>query len=111
MPCWRPPPAGTPAIEDWTADAIRDATVAAGEDAGVPKPREAQAPIRLAVMGRAVGLPLWESLRTLGRDATLARLADARSGCQRLTRRRDGRASETGGLAGSSAAARRAGRG
>jgi glutamyl-tRNA synthetase len=70
------------AIEDWTADAVRQATVAAGEDAGLPKPRDAQAPIRLAVMGRAVGLPLWESLAVLGRDTTLARLADAR---QRLS--------------------------
>ncbi len=65
------------ALEEWTATAIREATVAAGEDAGLPKPRDAQAPIRLAVMGRAVGLPLWESLAVLGRDTTLARLADA----------------------------------
>ncbi len=65
------------ALEEWTPTAIRDATVAAGEDAGLPKPRDAQAPIRLAVMGRAVGLPLWESLAVLGRDTTLARLVDA----------------------------------
>ncbi len=70
------------AVEDWRADAIRDATVAAGEDAGLPKPRDAQAPIRLAVMGRAVGLPLWESLVEVGRDTTIARLADAQ---QRLS--------------------------
>jgi glutamyl-tRNA synthetase len=66
------------AMEEWTPTAIRDATVAAGEDAGLPKPRDAQAPIRLAVMGRAVGLPLWESLAVLGQDTTMARLADAR---------------------------------
>ena len=65
------------AIDDWTADAIREATVAAGEDAGLPKPRDAQAPVRLAVMGRSVGLPLWESLAVLGRDRTSVRLADA----------------------------------
>jgi glutamyl-tRNA synthetase len=65
-------------LDEWTPAAIRDATVAAGEDAGLPKPRDAQAPIRLAVMGRAVGLPLWESLAVLGRDTTMARLAAAR---------------------------------
>ncbi len=64
-------------LQDWTAPAIHDATVAAGEDAGVPQARQAQAPIRLAVMGREVGLPLWESLQTLGRDQTLARLREA----------------------------------
>jgi glutamyl-tRNA synthetase len=67
-----------PAVEEWTAAAIRDATLGAGADAGLPKPRDAQAPIRLAVMGRAVGLPLWESLAVLGRDTTMARLDDAR---------------------------------
>jgi glutamyl-tRNA synthetase len=30
-------------------------------------------------MGRAVGLPLWESLAVLGRDTTMARLAAARA--------------------------------
>ena len=59
----RPPPSTTP-------------RVAAGEDAGVPQLGKAQAPIRLAVTGRSVGPPLWESLELLGRDRTLARLAD-----------------------------------
>lgn len=65
------------ALDDWTAAAIHDAIVAAGEDAGVSKVGDAQAPIRLAVTGRSVGLPLWESLEVLGRDRTLARLAEA----------------------------------
>jgi glutamyl-tRNA synthetase len=38
----------------------------------------AQAPIRLAVTGRAVGPPLWQSLEVLGRDRTIARLRAAR---------------------------------
>ena len=38
--------------------------------------------IRLAVMGRAVGLPMLESLEILGQDRTLARLA---AGLQRAT--------------------------
>jgi glutamyl-tRNA synthetase len=62
-------------VDVWEAEAIHKATAAAGEDAGVVETREAQAPIRLAVMGRSAGLPLWESLETLGRDRTLARLA------------------------------------
>jgi glutamyl-tRNA synthetase len=35
---------------------------------------KAQAPVRVAVTGRSVGLPLFESLEVLGRPATLARL-------------------------------------
>jgi glutamyl-tRNA synthetase len=65
------------AIEEWTEVAVRDATVAAGEDAGVANLREAQAPIRLAVTGRSVGPPLFESMVVLGRDRTRARLAAA----------------------------------
>ncbi|MGH9056418.1 MAG: glutamate--tRNA ligase [Acidimicrobiales bacterium] len=62
---------------DWDAGSIHDATVAAGEDAGVTQLSKAQAPVRLAVTGRSVGPPLWESLVLLGRDRTLARLAAA----------------------------------
>ena len=62
---------------DWTAEEIQRASLAAGEAAGVTKARDAQAPIRLAITGRTVGPPLWESLELLGRDRTLARLADA----------------------------------
>ena len=39
---------------------------------------KAQAPVRVAVTGRTVGLPLFESLQVLGRDATLGRLRAAR---------------------------------
>lgn len=60
---------------EWTAAEIQQASLAAGEAAGVTKPREAQAPIRIAVTGRSVGPPLWESLELLGRDRTIARLA------------------------------------
>jgi glutamyl-tRNA synthetase len=63
---------------EWRAAAIHDATVAAGEDAGIAQLSKAQGPIRLAVTGRSVGPPLWESLELLGRERTLARLAAAR---------------------------------
>jgi glutamyl-tRNA synthetase len=65
------------ALEVWEAAALHDASVAAGEDAGVTQLGKAQAPIRLAVTGRSVGPPLWESLEALGRDRTLTRLGDA----------------------------------
>ncbi len=64
-------------IDEWKAAVIHDATVAAGEEAGVAQLGKAQAPVRLAVTGRSVGPPLWESLEALGRDRTLARLAEA----------------------------------
>ena len=40
---------------------------------------KAQAPVRVAVTGRTVGPPLFESLEVLGRDETLARLRAARA--------------------------------
>jgi glutamyl-tRNA synthetase len=71
------------ALEDWNAASIHQATVAAGEDAGVTQLGKAQAPVRLAVTGRAVGPPLWESLEVLGRDRTLARIGAAIDRLQR----------------------------
>jgi glutamyl-tRNA synthetase len=52
--------------------------VAAGEKYGVGNLGKAQAPIRLAVTGRLVGPPLFESLVLLGRQRSIARLAAAR---------------------------------
>lgn len=67
---------------EWLAEDIHQATVAAGQDAGVEKASKAQAPIRLAVTGRSVGPPLWESLQLLGRDRTIARLRAAQARMQ-----------------------------
>ena len=61
----------------WEAAAIREATESAAESVGVTQLGKAQAPIRLAVTGRAVGPPLFESLEVLGRERTLARMAAA----------------------------------
>ncbi|MEU1372809.1 glutamate--tRNA ligase [Streptomyces triculaminicus] len=58
---------------DWNADALKAAVVAAGEEHGL-KLGKAQAPVRVAVTGRTVGLPLFESLEILGRERTLARV-------------------------------------
>jgi len=40
---------------------------------------KAQAPVRVAITGRSVGPPLFESLEVLGRDETLGRLRSARA--------------------------------
>ena len=62
----------------WDADSIRGAVEKAGEQFGL-KLSKAQAPVRVAVTGRSVGLPLFESLHILGRDRTIRRLTAARS--------------------------------
>ncbi|MET9295280.1 glutamate--tRNA ligase [Streptomyces sp. NPDC003077] len=59
---------------DWSsADSLKEAVLAAGETHGL-KLGKAQAPVRVAVTGRTVGLPLFESLEVLGRERTLARI-------------------------------------
>ncbi|MEJ8637671.1 MULTISPECIES: glutamate--tRNA ligase [Streptomyces] len=59
---------------DWSsADSLKEAVLAAGEAHGL-KLGKAQAPVRVAVTGRTVGLPLFESLEILGREKTLARI-------------------------------------
>jgi glutamyl-tRNA synthetase len=62
--------------DDWTAERLHDLTAEIGArfDLSLGK---AQAPIRVAVTGRSVGPPLFESLVVLGRDRTLARLQRA----------------------------------
>ncbi|MGH9226509.1 MAG: glutamate--tRNA ligase [Acidimicrobiales bacterium] len=62
---------------EWTAAVLHEVTAAIGERHGL-KLGKAQAPIRVAVTGRSVGPPLFESLEVLGRDEALARLRHAR---------------------------------
>ncbi|GAA4936167.1 glutamate--tRNA ligase [Streptomonospora halophila] len=64
----------------WEAEALKTALEEVGQSHGL-KLGKAQAPVRVAVTGRSVGLPLFESLELLGRgrtrqriDAALARL-------------------------------------
>jgi glutamyl-tRNA synthetase len=66
-------------VQPWTAEAIHAALTAALVDpAGLGlKPRAAFAPVRVAVTGRRVSPPLYESIELLGRERTLARLAQA----------------------------------
>jgi glutamyl-tRNA synthetase len=63
---------------EWTRDALHQVTADLGESLG-RKLGKAQAPIRVAVTGRQVGPPLFESLEVLGRDETRRRLGDALS--------------------------------
>ncbi len=58
----------------WTADELKGRLEAAMEPYGI-KLGKAQAPVRVAVTGRSVGPPLFESMEVLGRDETLRRLA------------------------------------
>lgn len=60
----------------WESDALHRVTEEVGQHHG-RKLARAQAPVRVAVTGRTVGPPLFESLQLLGREAVLARLGDA----------------------------------
>jgi glutamyl-tRNA synthetase len=60
----------------WTAGELKARTEAIGLRHGL-KLGKAQAPVRVAVTGRTVGLPLFESLQVIGRSRTLPRLRKA----------------------------------
>jgi glutamyl-tRNA synthetase len=65
-------------LPDWSTSAIEEALKAALVDGLGIKPRQAFGPVRVAVSGRTVSPPLYESMELLGRERTLARLAAAR---------------------------------
>jgi glutamyl-tRNA synthetase len=66
-------------LEDWTASGIETALRAALIEGLGLKPKVAFGPVRVAVTGRRISPPLFESLEILRRPLTLQRLADARS--------------------------------
>ncbi|MGY1769793.1 glutamate--tRNA ligase [Blastococcus sp. SYSU D00813] len=66
-------------LGDWSTAAIEEALKAALVDGLGRKPRQAFGPVRVAVSGRTVSPPLYESIELLGRERTLARLAAARA--------------------------------
>jgi glutamyl-tRNA synthetase len=66
-------------LADWSTTAIEEALKAALVDGLGRKPRQAFGPVRVAVSGRTVSPPLYESIELLGRERTLARLAAARA--------------------------------
>ncbi len=57
----------------WSADALHEVTQALADTVG-RKLGKAQAPVRIAVTGRRVGPPLFESMEVLGRTAVLERV-------------------------------------
>jgi glutamyl-tRNA synthetase len=65
------------ALPEWTTAAIEEALrTALVEELGL-KPRLAFGPVRVAVTGRRISPPLFESLELLGRERSLARLSGA----------------------------------
>jgi glutamyl-tRNA synthetase len=63
---------------EWEADVLKAELEMIGAAHGL-KLGKAQAPVRIAVTGRTVGPPLFESLVVLGRERTLERLRAARA--------------------------------
>jgi glutamyl-tRNA synthetase len=65
-------------LGSWTAPAIETALKESLVDGLGRKPRQAFGPVRVAVSGRTVSPPLYESIELLGRERTMARLGAAR---------------------------------
>jgi len=69
------------ALGEWTASAVEESLKAVlVEDLGL-KPRQAFAPVRLAVSGRPISPPLYESMELLGRERSVGRLRSAAARC------------------------------
>jgi glutamyl-tRNA synthetase len=68
----------------WQADELRARLEQIGTSYGMSLGKT-QAPVRVAVTGRTVGLPLFESLEVLGREQTLLRIQRARERLAGLT--------------------------
>jgi glutamyl-tRNA synthetase len=66
-------------LPEWSTPSIEEALKAALVDGLGLKPRQAFGPVRVAVSGRTVSPPLYESLELLGRERALRRLAAART--------------------------------
>lgn len=60
-------------LDGWTHEALEAALRALADEMTV-KPRDLFSPVRVAVTGRAITPPLFESMEVLGRDRCLARL-------------------------------------
>jgi glutamyl-tRNA synthetase len=71
---------GLDALPEWSCEHIEGALKAALVDGLGLKPRKAFTPVRVAVSGRTVSPPLYESMELLGRERSLARL---RAGLER----------------------------
>ncbi|WP_447003889.1 glutamate--tRNA ligase [Saccharothrix isguenensis] len=65
------------ALPEWTAAAIEEALKVSLVDGLGLKPRKAYAPVRVAVTGRTVSPPLYESMELVGRSRSIGRLRRA----------------------------------
>jgi len=65
---------GLTSIDDWSATAIEESLKASLVDGMGLKPRKAFGPVRVAVSGRTVSPPLYESMELLGRERSMRRL-------------------------------------
>jgi glutamyl-tRNA synthetase len=73
---------GLEQLEEWTAAAIEESLKSSLVDGLGLKPRKAFGPVRVAVSGRTVSPPLYESMELLGRDRSLRRLGGAVQGAE-----------------------------
>jgi glutamyl-tRNA synthetase len=64
-------------LHEWSTAAIEEALRVALIEGMELKPRVAFGPVRVAVTGRRVSPPLFESMELLGRERSLARLQSA----------------------------------
>ncbi|HEX5118129.1 MAG TPA: glutamate--tRNA ligase [Pseudonocardiaceae bacterium] len=64
-------------LPEWTTEGIEEVLKAALVDGLGLKPRKAFAPVRVAVTGRTVSPPLYQSMVALGRERTIGRLRRA----------------------------------
>ena len=64
-------------LHEWSTAAIQEALQGALVDTLGLKPRVAFGPVRVAVTGRRISPPLFESMELLGRERSLARLSSA----------------------------------
>ena len=65
-------------VGEWTTDAIEAACKTALLDTLELKPRKAFGPLRVAITGASISPPLFESMKLLGRDRSIARLRAGR---------------------------------
>ena len=63
---------------EWNVDALHESLRAIGESHDM-KLGKAQAPVRVAITGRLVGPPLFESVHALGREVVLERIVRAQN--------------------------------
>lgn len=66
-------------VADWSTPAIEEALRTALVEELGRKPRQAFGPVRVAISGRTVSPPLYESIELLGKERTVRRLTSART--------------------------------